>query len=68
MTESDVAKKIRSKVKTFKLLKMAAYDAGISPQFLTQVKNGHKPPSTKVLAWVGVKKTTITTITYEAIQ
>ena len=67
MTESDVAKKIRSKVKTFKLLKMAAYDIGITPQFLTQVKNGHKQPSTKVLAWAGIVKKTTTITTYEAI-
>jgi hypothetical protein len=68
VTESDVAKKIKAKVKTFKLLKMAAYDIGITPQFLTQVKNGHKQPSTKVLAWAGIVKKTTTITTYEAIQ
>jgi hypothetical protein len=67
MTESDVVKKIKSRVKDFKLLKQAAYDIGVTPQFLTQVKNGHKRPSTKILVWAGIAKKTTTITTYEAI-
>ena len=68
MKEKEVLKLIRDKIKNFKLLKQAAYDCGVTPSYMTQVRKGHRPPYGKVLAWVGVKKTTVTTITYEAIQ
>jgi hypothetical protein len=68
MTEEDVLRRVQDKTKTFKLLKIAAYDAGVTPSYLTQVTKGHRPPYQKLLDWVGIKKTTKTIITYEEIK
>lgn len=50
---------LKERLKQYQTDADAAYEIGITPENLAQIKGGYQQPNTKVLEWLGYKKTVL---------